>query len=77
MNITLVESTTLTAVAYDDAGGILQLEFRSGAIYRYSGIAAAVHEDLLRASSKGKYFNRAIRGRFPCALTAKAQTGAA
>ncbi len=75
MNMTQVESTTLAAFAYDDAVGLLQLEFRSGAIYRYSGVPSAVFEGLLSASSKGKYFNQIIRGRFPYALYSKAQTG--
>ena len=36
---------------------------------------AAVYEALLGASSKGSYFNRVIRGRFPYALCASAQAG--
>jgi KTSC domain len=35
MNGTTVESTTLAIVAYDDVRELLQLEFRSRAIYRY------------------------------------------
>jgi len=77
MNQTRVESTTLLALAYDDAREILQLEFRSRAIYHYYGVPAAVHEALLGAPSKGSYFNRVIRGRFPYALSARAQTGLA
>jgi hypothetical protein len=65
MNITAVESSTLAALAYDEAREILQLEFRSCAVYRYFGVPAPVYEALLAASSKGKYFNRAIRGIFP------------
>ena len=65
MNITAVESTTLATLAYDDAHEILQLEFRSRAIYRYFGVPAPVYEALLAATSKGKYFNRAIRENFP------------
>jgi hypothetical protein len=65
MNMTAVESTTLAALAYDDAYEILQLEFRSRVIYRYFGVPAPVYEALLAAPSKGKYFNRAIRGNFP------------
>jgi hypothetical protein len=34
-------------------------------MYQYFGVPAAVHEALLRAPSKGSYFNRAIRGWFP------------
>jgi len=77
MNETKVESTTLRALAYDAAREILQLEFRSRAIYHYYGVPAAVHEALLEAPSKGSYFNPAIRGRFPFALAASAQTGLA
>ncbi len=65
MNVTAVESTTLATVAYDDARELLRLEFRSRAIYQYVGVPAVVHEALLRAPSKGGYFNQAIRGQFP------------
>jgi hypothetical protein len=76
MNVTAVESTTLSTIAYDDARNLLQLEFCSGAIYQYLDVPAAVYADLLRASSKGTYFNRIIRGRFAYAREAKTQTGA-
>ena len=72
MNSTAVESTTLATVAYDAARELLQLEFRSRAVYQYFGVPAAMHEALLRAVSKGSYFNRFIRGSFPYALTWKA-----
>jgi len=73
MNVTAVESTTLAMVAYDNDRELLQLEFRSRAIYQYFGVPAAMHAALLRAPSKGKYFNRVIRGRFPFSLASQAQ----
>ena len=73
MNVTAVESTTLARVAYDDAMEMLQLEFRSRAVYQYFGVPSAVHAALLRAPSKGNYFNRVIRGRFPFSLASQAQ----
>lgn len=75
MHVTAVESTTLATVVYDKARGLLQLEFRSRAIYRYFGVAAAVHEALLGAPSKGNYFNRFIRGCFPYSLASHDQAG--
>jgi hypothetical protein len=75
MNRTVVESTTLATVAYDDVRKLLRLEFRSRAIYQYSGVPPAVHQALLQAPSLGVYFNRVIRGRFPYALVSKAQAG--
>jgi len=71
MNEIMVESSTLRALAYDDGRGILQLEFRTRAIYHYYGVSAAVYEALLGASSKGSYFNLVIRGRFSLCFVRK------
>ena len=65
MNVTAVESSTLATIAYDRTRELLQLEFNSHALYLYFGVPATVHEALLRAPSKGSYFNHAIRGKFP------------
>ena len=77
MNRTVVESTTLATVAYDAVLELLQLEFRSRAIYQYCGVPQAVHGALLQAPSKGGYFNSVIRGRFPYTQVSAAQTGVA
>ena len=76
MNSTAVESTTLAAVAYDEAQEALRVAFRSGAIYQYQGVPAAIHEGLLSAVSKGSYFNRFIRGRFPYRLLGNSEAAA-
>ena len=75
MHLTAVESTTLATVAYDGTRELLQWEFRSGAIYRYFGVPAAMHQALLSAPSKGSYFNRLIRGSFAYSLVSNAQAG--
>ena len=63
--VSAVESTTLASVAYDAPAQRLWLQFRSRAVYCYSGVSLLVYQGLLTASSKGQYFNRNIRGRFP------------
>jgi hypothetical protein len=68
MRVATVESTTLLTVSYDEAQALLQLEFCSRAVYQYFSVPAAVHQSLLAAPSKGRYFNQAIRGRFPYRL---------
>jgi hypothetical protein len=68
MRVATVESTTLATVAYDEARELLQLEFCSRAVYLYFGVPAGVHQALLGAPSKGRYFNQTIRGRFPYCL---------
>ena len=77
MNIAAVESSTLATVAYDRTRELLQLEFNSGAIYEYFGVPTMVHEALLRAPSKGSYFNRAIRGKFPYSRISRGQAAEA
>jgi len=54
-------STTLAGASYD--------RFRDGTRYTYSGIAPNLYRELLRATSKGSFFNRHIRGHFPYAKT--------
>lgn len=68
MRVAAVDSTTLLTVSYDEAQALLQLEFCSRAVYQYLSVPAEVHRSLLAASSKGRYFNQAVRGRFPYRL---------
>jgi len=68
MRVATVDSSTLATVAYDEAQERLQLGFCSGPVYLYFGVPAAVHQAPLSAPSKGRYFNHAIRGRFPYRL---------
>ena len=64
MNDIAVESSILATIGYDRTRELLQLELNSRALYQYFGVAATVHEALLRAPSRGSYFNQAIRGKF-------------
>jgi len=55
-------SSAIRAVGYD--GDTLTVEFHSGRIYDHPGVPHSVFEGLLRASSKGAYYNQHIRGRY-------------
>jgi KTSC domain len=72
MDRTPLDSTTLASAAYDTTTGLLELEFRSGALYRYFSVPASLYCDLLAADSKGRFFNRFIRDGFPTPLVAPA-----
>lgn len=63
-----VASSSLAKLAYDCRQAILQVEFRDGTVYRYAGVPLQTYDDLLRADSKGAFFNRYIRSRFPYRL---------
>ena len=52
-------------VAYHHQRTILQVEFRDGTIYHYLGVPIQTYRDLLKADSKGAYFNHCIRNLFP------------
>lgn len=59
-----LNSTSLQAAAYQDQLALLELEFSSGAVYHYFGVAPSTYQELLRAESKGGFFNRHIRNHF-------------
>jgi hypothetical protein len=59
-----VHSSLLASIRYC-VHATLDLEFRSGALYRYFTVPRALFEGLIAAESKGTYFNLNIRNRFP------------
>lgn len=60
-----VESTTLGSAGHNAQAAVLELQFRNGAVYQYFLVPRRVYRDLLRAESKGRFFNQNIRGIFP------------
>lgn len=44
----------------------LDLMFGSGRHYRYSNVPAEVAAQFARATSKGSFYNKAIRGHYAC-----------
>ena len=61
---TAIASSLLAAMRYSSQA-TLDLEFRSGAVYRYFTVPRAIVDGLGAADSKGAYFNRHIKDRFP------------
>ena len=61
---TPVRSSVIRSVAYDPATATLEVEFVSGAVYQYDGVRPDLHDQILRAASKGAFFNRFIKGSF-------------
>lgn len=59
-----VESSAISSVGYDPRREILELEFSSGAVYDYFEVPRSVYDSLMKASSKGRFISRSIRGRF-------------
>ncbi len=55
-----VSSSNLKSVGYDKAKSQLEIEFNSGGIYVYYNVPENIFDDLMEASSKGKYFHKFI-----------------
>ena len=51
----------MRSVGYESKSQILEIEFQSGEVYQYFDVPEMVHKELLRAESKGQYFNGEIR----------------
>ena len=60
MNRTAVSSSNLAEVGYED--GTLEIQFKSGAVYRYFDVPREIFEALLSAESHGAYFEQYVRG---------------
>ena len=64
-NRILVDSSVIAAVEYS-AEAALDIEFTSGASYRYLAVPEQLFHEFLSADSKGVFFNRRIRSHYPC-----------
>jgi hypothetical protein len=60
-----LESTLLAWARYDPRRRFLDVEFRTGELYRYFDVPSLCFQALLLAESKGRYFNSNIRNQFP------------
>jgi hypothetical protein len=59
-----VSSSAVFGVGYDRATRTLEIEFRSGRLYRYHDVGPDVFEQLMSAPSKGRFMNARIRNEF-------------
>jgi hypothetical protein len=55
-------SSSVASIGYSP--GTLEVQFRSGAVYRFFEVPRAIYESFLAAPSKGAFFNESVKGRF-------------
>ena len=65
MDRQLVRSSNICSVGYEVGIQMLEIEFHSGGIYRYSDVPEDIYRGLMRASSKGSYFHQNIKDLYP------------
>jgi len=64
MKRTRVESSAIRSKGYDPKAHVLEIAFRGGGVYDYAGVSRQRVTALEQANSKGRYFNRAIKGSY-------------
>ena len=57
-------STALLTAGYSKRLHIMEIEFCSGAIYRYLDVPPDVYHDFMSAESKAQYYDWNIKGRY-------------
>jgi hypothetical protein len=62
-----VHSSSIRSIGYDWKKSILEIEFTSGRIYQYFGVPRAEFKKFRDSTSKGKFFNAAIKGNYAAA----------
>lgn len=56
-----VRSSNVASLGYDAGARVLEVEFRSGDVYRYLEVSPETHAELARADSAGSFIARSIR----------------
>ena len=60
-----MSSSNINSIGYDEKMKTLEIEFKSEDIYQYSNVSSDIHKSLMNDSSKGKYFYKFIRDKYP------------
>jgi hypothetical protein len=70
-------SKAVISAGYDEAARELELEFRSGHVYRYENVPASLYAWLLRIQNKGGFVRRMIHGHYVERAVSPAEAAAA
>ena len=57
-----VISSNVASVGYDPEQQHLEVEFKNGGVYRYTGVPPEAHVALLGADSIGQHLHRHVKG---------------
>lgn len=56
-----VDSSQIAAVGHDPLADVMEIQFRTGGVYRYAGVSLALFQGFLSAESHGKFFGEHIK----------------
>jgi hypothetical protein len=60
----IVVSSMIKSVGYRAADSTLEVEFQSGAVYRYADVPGYVFDEMVESESVGKAYNRYVKDRY-------------
>jgi hypothetical protein len=69
MKRTPVTSSNLRNVGFDPKRKVMEIGFKSGRVYEYTGVSAQRHRALMQAASHGKYHWKFVRTSYPYTRT--------
>jgi hypothetical protein len=61
MTRTPVTSSSVASIGYASKTKTLEVEFKSGSVYRYFSVPEGVYRGLMSADSVGRYLNQTIK----------------
>jgi hypothetical protein len=64
MHRSSVSSSNIRSVGYEPDSFTLEIEFNDGSTYQYYGVPEVEFDAFMNSSSKGRYFNAYIKGRY-------------
>lgn len=64
MLATALQSSNLNSASYGVWDATLTIEFRSGAVYAYYNVPPEIYDQLITATSPGRYHHRYIKHEF-------------
>ena len=56
-----VDSSAAASIGYDSATGTLEVEYKSGGVYRYYNVPESIYQQLMSAESIGAFLNVHIK----------------
>jgi KTSC domain len=66
MDMIPVRSSAIRAVGYDPETRRMKITFEQGVVYDFCNVPQQIYDELMRAASRGSYYNAHIRDRYPC-----------
>lgn len=59
-----VTSSNVVSVGYDQNSLTLEVEFKGGSVYHYFDVPEAIYQELMQASSIGKFMHANIKNNY-------------